>query len=444
MDPNVPGPGPGPGPSSSETVLAPSPDNVPEKLRRLLAGSVDAAIVVDHQHRVHYYNAAYEKLTGRRPRALQMAATGGACCHDLFLLEVCKDRCVMRRTLETGKPTRMDEVSARRGDGEELTLIVSAASVDDNLVVETYRDVTAESRVQRKYHLLLERERHDKEALERAVEERTRELRQAQDRLVLNEKMSSLGRLVAGIAHELNNPINFVYGNVGFVGEYFRHLIRLVDIYEASTMPDPVKEAAEEHKRLIDYEFLRSDWERLLRSVREGAERAAAIVADLKTFSRPQLGKLEEVDLVAGLQITLNLLAPVLRAGITVERDLAASLKLRCRGGQLQQVFMNLLGNAAHACGQRGTIYVSAHPTDDGGARIAVRDTGPGVPESERGKIFDPFFTTKEPGEGTGLGLSISAQIVKAHGGRIDLVSRPGEGAEFVVWLPREPPSESA
>ena len=134
----------------------------------------------------------------------------------------------MRRAVAARKPLRMHEIHAKRGDGEDLTLIVTSTPLGGGLVLETYRDVTAESRVQRKYHALLARERGAKEDLERKVLERTEALRRAQDQLVLNEKMSSLGRLVAGIAHELNNPINFVYGNVDFLAQYFRHLINLI------------------------------------------------------------------------------------------------------------------------------------------------------------------------------------------------------------------------
>jgi PAS domain S-box-containing protein len=419
---------------------------VPEQVRRLLDGSVDAAVIVDRKRRVLYYNAAYEKLTGLRPRQLEAAAASGGCCHDIFRLEVCSTDCVVERAERSGRPIRVDEVAARRGDGEEVTLIVSTTAIDEDLFVETYRDVTAESRVQRKYHALLERERHAKEELERAVEARTRELKQAEEQLLFGEKMSSLGRLVAGIAHELNNPVHFVFGNVGFLGEYFRQLLRLVDLYDAAAaqLPDTVRASVEDWKERIDYEYLRRDWEPLLRSIRDGAERAAAIVKDLKTYSGPQLGRLEEVDLVTGLDATLHLLSPLLREGITVERDFARSLKVRCRGGQIQQVFMNLLTNAAQACGPRGHIRIRAHRDEHGGAWISVADDGPGIPAEVRGKIFDPFFTTKEPGQGTGLGLAISVQIVKAHGGRIELVSPPGQGAEFVVWLPPEPPLDAA
>src|SRR6185312_13811113 len=175
-------------------------------LKRVLEGAVDAAVILDQDHRVLYRNSAYDAYTGKRPREVGAAAAAGTPCHQLFNLEICAENCIMRRAVAAQKPLRMHE---------------------------TYRDVTAESRVQRKYHALLARERGAKEDLERKVLERTEALRRAQDQLVLNEKMSSLGRLVAGIAHELNNPINFVYGNVDFLAQYFRHLINLIAIYES-------------------------------------------------------------------------------------------------------------------------------------------------------------------------------------------------------------------
>jgi signal transduction histidine kinase len=410
-------------------------------LMRTLEGAVDAAIIVDQEHRVLYRNPAYDAYTGRRPREVASLAESGTPCHALFNLEICAESCIMKRALQAGKPLRMHEIHARRGDGEELTLIVTSTPLGDGLTLETYRDVTAESRVQRKYHALLARERGAKEELERKVSERTEALKRAQDQLVLNEKMSSLGRLVAGIAHELNNPINFVYGNVDFLAQYFRHLISLLQVYEGAALPDDVRERALVLKKSIDFEFLLDDWERLLKSVRAGAERTAQIVAGLKAFSRPQIGKLEETDLIAGLETTLNLLSPMLRDSVRVHRDFRPVPRVRCRGGQIQQVFMNLLTNAAQAAGPGGEIFIEAWPLAEG-VSVSVRDTGPGVPPEVAGKIFDPFFTTKDVGEGTGLGLAISQRIVRSHGGRIELVPPDPNrvGAEFIVWLPTEPP----
>jgi PAS domain S-box-containing protein len=413
-------------------------------LKRVLDGSIDAAVIVDHDRHVVYTNAAYDAYTGMRPREVASAVNEGRRCCELFSLEICADRCNVQAALLAGRPLRVHEIKAKRSDGEELTLIVHSTPLDNGLVLETYRDVTSDARVQRKYHSLLSRERSTKEDLEKKILERTEALRRAQDQLVVNEKLSSLGRLVAGIAHELNNPINFVYGNVDFLAQYFRHLIMLIKIYEATDLPAETRQRAAEYKDEIDFTFLLDDWERLLKSVRAGAERTAQIVAGLKAFSRPQIGKVEETDLIAGLETTLHLLQPLLRDRVTVHRDYTPLQRVRCRGGQVQQVFMNLLTNAAHAAGPAGDIFVSAAP-EGKGVRVSVRDSGPGVPSELATRIFDPFFTTKEVGEGTGLGLAISQRIVRSHGGRIELMPRKtGGGAEFVVWLPLEPPSETS
>jgi two-component system, NtrC family, sensor kinase len=432
-------------PAGGVPIVSPQLDAAKlEDLKRVLEGAVDAAIILDQQHRVLYRNPAYDAYTGRRPREVAALAQGGTPCHELFNLEICQSNCIMKRAVDVGKPLRMHEIKAKRGDGEDLTLIVTSTPLGGGLIVETYRDVTAESRVQRKYHALLAHERVAKEDLERKVSERTEALRRAQDQLVLTEKMSSLGRLVAGIAHELNNPINFVYGNVDFLAQYFRHLIGLISVYDQAPLPDDTRKRADAYKQSIDFDFLMEDWERLLKSVRAGAERTAQIVAGLKTFSRPQVGKMEEADLLAGLETTLHLLQPLLRDRVQVHRDFQSLPLVRCRSGQVQQVFMNLLTNAAHAASPGGEIFLSARPEGEG-VRIGVRDTGPGVPAELASKIFDPFFTTKDVGEGTGLGLAISQRIVRSHGGRIELLpSLPGKGAEFHVWLPCQPPPESA
>ena len=182
-----------------------------------------------------------------------------------------------------------------------------------------------------------------------------------------------------------------------------------------------------------------------MRSVRAGAERTAQIVAGLKAFSRPQVGKVEETDLIAGLETTLHLLQPLLRDRVTVHRQYAPIPRVRCRGGQVQQVFMNLLTNAAQAAGPGGEIFLTRGARGQRRARQRARHRGRACRPSCRRKIFDPFFTTKDVGEGTGLGLAISQRIVRSHGGRIELgPPERGRGAEFIVWLPLDAAGRSA
>jgi two-component system, NtrC family, sensor kinase len=273
------------------------------------------------------------------------------------------------------------------------------------------------------------------------------ELARTHAQLIHQEKMSSLGRLVAGIAHELNNPINFVYGNVDFLGRYMEDLLALVALYDqgAEALPAELRTEIEARKEHIELDYLIEDSRKLIRSIRSGAERTASIVRDLKAFSRTQAGPMRETDVVAGLETTLNLLAPLLKNRIAVERRFAEPHpRITCHAGHVNQVLMNVLTNAAQAIEGPGTITVSVAPTPDGECvEIAIADTGRGVPREIQEQIFDPFFTTKDVGEGTGLGLAISESIVRAHGGQIRCDSELGQGATFTVTLPVRPPGES-
>jgi PAS domain S-box-containing protein len=420
-----------------------------EQIKQLLEGSVDAAVVLDTDRRILFYNRAYEASTGLRGRQLAQKVAAGARCYEVFPLEICQTDCVGCRARDVGRAVRVDEIKAMRGDGEELTFIVAAVPVtllDGTMVIiETYRDVTADVRIQRRLKGLLERERQAKQNLEEIVRERTQELRAAQATLVHQEKMSSLGRLVAGIAHELNNPINFVYGNVDFLGQYMEDLLALVEMIDQLPLDSALRKTLNEAKDKIEYEFLVEDWRKLLRSIRAGAERTASIVQDLKTFSRTGGGELQETDLVAGIETTLNLIAPLLKNRIEVRRRVAPGVpRILCNAGHVNQVFMNILTNAAQAINGEGWIEVRIEPADEGRAvEVRVTDSGPGIKAEVMAKITDPFFTTKDVGEGTGLGLWISENIVRAHGGTLRWTNTDGAGASFVVTLPVRAP-ESA
>jgi PAS domain S-box-containing protein len=412
-----------------------------EQIKELLEGSVDAAVILDADRRVLYYNRAYEALTGLRGRQLAQRVAAGDRCFEIFPLEICRTDCLGCKARDAGRSLRVDEIKAVRGDGEELTFIVAAVPVrlDDGaaVVIETYRDVTADVRIQRRLKILLERERRAKEDLEEVVRERTQELRQAQAQLVHQEKMSSLGRLVAGIAHELNNPINFVYGNVDFLGQYMEDLLGLVKVIDSADLSEDARSKVAEAKTRIEYDFLVEDWRKLLRSIRAGAERTASIVQDLKTFSRAG-GDLQDADIVAGIETTLNLIAPLLKNRIEVRRRVAPGVpRILCHAGHVNQVFMNILTNAAQAITGEGWIEVIIEPIDDSKAvRVAISDSGPGIRPEVMAKITDPFFTTKDVGEGTGLGLWISENIVRAHGGTLEWRNPSDGGAQFVVILP--------
>ena len=239
------------------------------------------------------------------------------------------------------------------------------------------------------------------------------------------------------------HPAHLVYGNVDVRGRYMEDLLGLVAQIDAhGGLSDDLREAIAARKREIEYDFLVEDSRKLIRSIRSGAERTAGIVRDLKAFSRTGGGDLQETDIVSGIETTLNLIAPLLKNRVEVERDFAPNLpKIVCNAGHVNQVFMNILTNAAQAIDGEGSIRVSIGLEPGGDAiRVVICDSGPGIKQEFMEKILDPFFTTKEVGEGTGLGLSISDNIVRAHGGRLSYDSTPGTGAAFTVVLPLRPP----
>jgi signal transduction histidine kinase len=255
------------------------------------------------------------------------------------------------------------------------------------------------------------------ETLEARVEERTRELRDTQALLVQSEKMRTLGQLVAGVAHELNNPIGFVHANLKLLEEYVAKLAALQERGEDATR---VQEAIA----------------KLLSRSREGTQRVKQIVADLRTFSRMDHAELQEADLNEEIERTIALMEPRAKCGIAVERDFGELPRVRCHAGQLNQVFMNLLINACDAMGDKGRIHVRTQSLDGRRVRLEFEDEGPGIPPEMRDRVFEPFFTTKPVGQGTGLGLSLSHGIIERHGGRIWAESEPGRGTRFVIELP--------
>ncbi|HEY9709765.1 MAG TPA: ATP-binding protein, partial [Oculatellaceae cyanobacterium] len=289
-------------------------------------------------------------------------------------------------------------------------------------------------------------------------------LRLTQVQLIQTEKMSSLGQLVAGIAHEINNPVSFIYGNLTYASGYFQNLLDLLEVYQR-TYPNPTPEIQQQAEE-IDLKFLIEDWHKLMASMELGAERIRRIVCSLRNFSRLDEQELKPVDLHEGIDNTLLILQNRLRSGdqasaIEVIKDYAQLPPVTCYASQLNQVFMNLLNNAIDALSTQPHPRVITIRTElssqfsvlgskleepkthhSGSVVIRIADNGCGISEEVQKKIFDPFFTTKPVGSGTGLGLSISHQIVvKKHRGQLRCVSVLGQGTEFVVEIPLAVPN---
>jgi len=298
-------------------------------------------------------------------------------------------------------------------------------------------------------NVFLEREVAKRTAeLERAnveLNEAMANLKQAQAQLVESEKLASLGMLTAGIAHEINNPINFVTSNVRPLRRDIQLLIDAIESIQEIGLADIDKEKKleqyEELKQELEFDYLQDEINALFGGIQEGALRTAEIVKSLRVFSRVDEDDLKLADLNLGLESTLVILNTVIKEKIVVEKDYGSLPLVECFPGKLNQVFLNLITNAIHAIekkfGHRRGGVISIKTYENGKeVFISIKDNGMGIPEEIKNKIFEPFFTTKEIGEGTGLGLAIVLQTVNKHQGKISLITEVNEGCEFIVQLP--------
>jgi signal transduction histidine kinase len=283
-----------------------------------------------------------------------------------------------------------------------------------------------------------------KRFLDEKVKERTKELQKvledlkhAQTQLVQSEKMASLGQLVAGIAHEINNPVNFINAGVDSLSANIEDIRKVLEIYYRITPGNVTEKLSEieELKEKVDYKTAVSEINKLIESIKNGTTRTTEIIRGLRTFSRLDEDILKMADIHEGLDSTLILLHNKYKNRIEIIRDYGKVPQVECYPGQLNQVFMNLLSNAIDAIENTGKIIIKTS-INGGTVTISIKDTGHGIPENLKGRIFDPFFTTKSVGKGTGLGLSISHGIIEKHGGAITFYSREGGGTEFIISIP--------
>ena len=384
------------------------------RFRSLMQEAGEAIFLADVDLRIRDLNQQAERLTGSE----RLVLLGRPLLEVLPLPDLADEKFVAQ--LRSGDSVRLSFAFERRGQAPfyydaTATLVAYA---DKQLVQLICLDVTEREKLES--HL-----RHHAEELEIKVAERTREVRESQAQLVQQEKMASLGALVAGIAHEMNTPIGTINSNADTLS---RSLVRLRELVNDEDCPASVREDKKLGKIL-------GLLEEIARINTLACERIMTIVGTLRNFARLDEAELQIADLHEGLESTLTLVRHELKNRIAVERQFGEIPKLRCHPNQINQVFMNLLVNAAHAIEGQGAITIRTEAAGDT-VRIHVSDSGVGIARKNLEKIFDPGFTTKGVGVGTGLGLSICYKIAQDHGGSISVQSELGKGTTFTLALP--------
>ncbi|BBD59421.1 two-component sensor histidine kinase [Nostoc sp. HK-01] len=408
---------------------------VEQEQRRLLAileATTDIIGIADVNGNNRYLNQAGQKILGISPSETDKF-------HISELVEPS-----MLETLQTQSlPTLLEkgvwsgESRLRSRSGEEFPVSqVMIAHKNEQGEIEFLSMIARDIRDRQQIEAQLRQQAKD---LAQTLEE----LQRTQAQMIQAEKMSSLGQLVAGVAHEINNPVNFIHGNLTHLEEHTQDLLQVINLCQPMNLPE-FQNLSEE----IDLDYIQQDLPKILHSMKIGTQRIRQIVLSLRTFSRMDEAEFKEVDIHEGIDSTLMILQHRLKQKpefpeIQVIRDYASLPLVECYAGQLNQVLMNILTNAIDALemgmgkDELPTITIHTSVINSGWVKIAIADNGMGMSEQIKTQIFNPFFTTKPVGKGTGMGMSISYQIItEKHGGKLECYSQPGKGTEFVITIP--------
>lgn len=424
------------------------------QLRATLESTGNGILVLDWHGKVNSMNRLFGKMWELPESVLQSA--NNAAILDFVASSVVEAE-LMRTRLRAVVENAESEDEIHHKDGRVFALSSRPQYLNEQIIgrVFGFQDITQRTRDEaalRESRDKLEERVLSRTAALNAVNESLHEekehlavlikqLEEAQSQLMQSERMASIGQLAAGVAHEINNPVGFVNSNLGSLQRYVDDMLRLLSAYEQteSVMPEATAQEIRRVKKDIDVEFMRDDLTALLAESQDGLKRVTRIVQDLKDFSHVDESDRQWSDLEAGIESTLRVVWNELKYKAEVIKEYGGIPQIECYPFQLNQVFMNLLVNAAHALKDKGTITVRTGQDEDN-VWVQVQDTGKGIKPENLARIFDPFFTTKPVGKGTGLGLSLAYGIVKKHSGRIEVNSEVGVGTTFTVTLPKVAP----
>lgn len=403
----------------------------------LLQNTATPIFVIDSQHRVLVWNKACEQLTGVKVQEVVgtdrhwsgFYAQKRPCLIDVLLdessPEVLSQWYPEHSRSELLKESLQAEGWRSGADGEPIYLTFNAALVRDTkgcviAAIETLQDITPRKK------------------MEDELEQANREIKQAHLQQLQSGKMASIGQLAAGVAHEINNPIGFVTSNLGSLEKYLAKLKEFISFQDQELATQANQETLERvtaNRKQLKIDFTLADIDDLLAESRDGVDRVGKIIRDLKRFSRVDEAEYKMADVIECLESSINIVWNEVKYKAVLNRDFAELPEILCFPGQLNQVFVNLLVNAAQAIETQGTIDLKTWADEDA-VYIRISDSGCGISEQNCQRIFEPFFTTKEVGKGTGLGLSITYDIIKKHQGDIQVESQIGAGTSFTIMLP--------
>ncbi|MEX0270685.1 ATP-binding protein [Leptolyngbyaceae cyanobacterium UHCC 1019] len=427
------------------TSHSPTPVIIPTGEQRITVLLVDDQVTVNEA--IHCMLEAEANLTyhycSRAEKALQIATSVAptVILQDLILPN--SDGMTLVKQFRANPVTcDVPIIMLSTNDNPQTKAEAFAIGVNDYLV-KLPNQIELVARIRYHSQAYLNRQAHTAALVAQAhakeLEQTLQELRRTQAQLIQTEKLSSLGQMLAGIAHEINNPVNFIFGNLTYIDAYIQDLMKLLQLYHEK-YPEP-DSAIQAYLEEIDYDFVMDDLLKMLRSTRMGSERIIQIVLSLRNFSRQDHQEMKLSNIHDGIDSTLLILSHRLKLGINVVKEYGNLPLIDCYPAQLNQVLMNIINNAIDALLEQPNqpkkeIIIRTSTFNQDYIQIQIKDNGPGVPFALQPKLFEPFFTTKPVNKGTGLGLSICQQIIANHQGTIQVVSKADEGAEFTIQLP--------